>query len=112
MSKSILFALVVAFALGPAVSSASPAEWTGCRLPAMTPAVAAEPEPPQPFLLPDLSRAELDRARSSGVDHTCCEQAAAECEWRCTQGIRTFWCESDACGPGCCAVQCDCWIFE
>ena len=113
MSKSIWLVLVLVFLFVPAVSSASPAEGSGCPRPAMTPATGAGPEALQLVLPPPVSRAQPEPVHASlGNYYACCEGAYEECEQRCTQGIRSYWCEPEGCGPGCCWIYCDCWIFE
>ena len=107
MSKSVWFAFVLVVALILVVPSAGSA---ACPSPAMTPAVAADSLPL--FLLPQVSLAKIGSTTTSSDWWACCGGAYEECEWRCTQGIKTFWCDPDGCGPGCCAMQCDCWIWE
>ncbi len=104
MRKSIGFAFVLVFVLVLGGTSAGNA-----ACPARTPAVSAESSLPL-FLVAPMS---LEKGKpAAAAEWSCCDGAYAECEWRCTQGIKTFWCDPDGCGPGCCAVQCDCWIWE
>jgi hypothetical protein len=106
MSKSVWFA----FALVATLVLATPLSGNAaCPSPAMTPAVSADSLPL--FLRAPVS---LEKAKpgAPSAEWSCCDGAYAECEWRCTQGIKTFWCDANGCGPGCCAVQCDCWIWE
>lgn len=107
MSKSVWFAFVLAAVLVLAVPSAGNA---ACPSPAMTPAVAADSQPL--FLVPPVSLAKAGGPAPSSPWWACCGGAYEECEWRCTQGIKQFWCDPDGCGPGCCAMQCECWIWE
>ena len=108
MSKSVGFAFVLVVALVLAVPSAGNA---ACPSPAMTPAVPAESL--SLFLQPPVSLAKVNPTPTPSSDwEACCGGAYEECEWQCTQGIKTFWCDPDGCGPGCCAIQCDCWIWE
>lgn len=105
MSKSFWFAFVLVAAVVLAIPTPGKA---ACPSPAMTPAVAADSLPL--VLLPPVSLAKAGPTPSS--EWECCDGAYEECEWRCTQGIKTYWCDANGCGPGCCAVQCDCWIWE
>ena len=107
MSKSIWFAFALVVVLVLAVPSAGKA---ACPSPAMTPAVSGGSSL-HVFLMAPVS---LEKAKpgTPSAEWACCDGAYEECEWRCTQGIKTFWCDPDGCGPGCCAMQCDCWIWE
>lgn len=105
MSKSVWFAFILVAVL---VLAVPPAGSAACPSSAMTPVIPAESLPL--VLMPAVSLAKAGPALSS--EWACCDGAYEECEWRCTQGIKTFWCDANGCGPGCCAVQCDCWIWE
>ena len=108
MKKSFGFALVLVVVFAAVVPGAARA---ACRSSAMT--LSTVPAVSSPLVLPLFQdRAKLGPGFTPAVESTCCDEAATECEWRCTQGIKAFWCNPDGCGPGCCAVQCDCWIWE
>lgn len=108
MKKSFGFAFVLVVVLAAVVPGTGHA---ACRSSAMSLSTVSAVS--SPLVLPPLqSRAKPGPVSSPSVESSCCDEAAAECEWRCTQGIKTFWCDPNGCGPGCCAVQCDCWIWE
>ena len=106
MSKPVSFAFALVATL---VLATPPSGNAACPSPAMTPAVSTDSLPLS--LLPPVSLAKAGPALFSDWE-ACCGGAYEECERRCTQGIKVFWCSPDGCGPDCCAMQCDCWIWE